>query len=106
VRRASRWEAHERLHQVRHHIWVLWAAATGALYPWHGLSQVLDNDPRDLPPGIEATVAGLDLTQLRQAARASAIVLAKVSEAAQRAHPEADLPTAMAAFVARELARD
>lgn len=38
LRRGSLWEAHERLHQVRSHIWMLWAAATGALYPWHGLS--------------------------------------------------------------------
>ena len=106
LRRGSLWEAHERLHQVRHHIWMLWAAATGALYPWHGLSQVLDNDPRNLPPGIEATVAGLDAAQLRRAARASATLLAKVSQAAERAHHPAGLPTAMSAYVARELARD
>jgi hypothetical protein len=48
--RGSLWEAHNRLHEARKHIWALWAAATGALYPWHGLSQVLDNDPRSLPP--------------------------------------------------------
>ena len=105
LRRGSAWEALERLHQVRHRIWMLWAAATGALYPWHGLSQVLDNDPRDLPPGIEATVAGLDPAQLRRAARASAVLLAEVSAAAGREHRAADLPTALAAYVARELER-
>ncbi len=61
LHRGSPWEAHTRLHETRHHIWALWAATTGALYPWHGLSQVLDHNPRDLPPGIEATVTGLDL---------------------------------------------
>jgi hypothetical protein len=105
LRRGSLWEAHERLHQVRHHVWMLWAAATGALYPWHGLSQVLDNDPRDLPPGIEATVASLDAADLRRAARVSATLLAEASAAAARAHP-ADLPQAMAGYVTSELARD
>jgi predicted nucleotidyltransferase len=104
LRRGSLWEAHERLHQVRHRIWVLWAAATGALYPWHGLSQVLDNDPGSLPPGIEATVAALDEAGLRRAALASAALLATVSEAAAREHP-AILPRAMADYATRELAR-
>lgn len=85
-----------------HHIWQLWAAAQGALYPWHGLSQVLDHDPGDLPPGIESTVAGLDAAGLRRAARASAVVLAAASEATARRHP-ADLPLAMADYVTRRL---
>lgn len=37
LRRDSLWEVHSRLHQARHHIWALWAAAHGALHPWHGL---------------------------------------------------------------------
>ena len=28
LRRGSLWEAHSRLHEARHHIWALWAAAT------------------------------------------------------------------------------
>jgi hypothetical protein len=105
LRRASLWEAHGRLHEARHHIWALWAAAHGALYPRHGLSQVLDNDPGNLPPGIESTVAGLDLRDLRRAVRASTAVLATVSAAAAGRHP-ADLPTAMAAYVTCTLARE
>jgi hypothetical protein len=54
LRRGSLWEAHYRLNQARDQVWALWAAATGAIYPWHGLSQVLDNDPDRLPPGIGA----------------------------------------------------
>jgi hypothetical protein len=104
LRRGSLWEAHSRLHQARHHIWALWAAAQGAMYPWHGLSQVLDHDPGDLPPGIESTVAGLDGADLRRAALASATVLATASEAAARRHP-ADLPAAMAAYVTSALSR-
>lgn len=102
LRRGSLWEAHSRLHQARHHIWALWAAAHGALYPWHGLSQVLDHDPGNLPPGVEATVAGLDTADLYRAARASTEVLATVSAAAARRHP-AELPTAMATYVIRVL---
>ncbi|HUC22619.1 MAG TPA: hypothetical protein VMA73_07925 [Streptosporangiaceae bacterium] len=102
LRRGSLWEAHNRIHQARHHIWALWAAAHGALYPWHGLSQVLDHDPDNLPPGVEATIAGLDTADLYRAARASTDVLATVSAAAARRHA-ADLPTAMAAYVTRLL---
>jgi hypothetical protein len=105
LRRGSLWEAHSRLHEARHHIWALWAAAQGALYPWHGLSQVLDHDPGSLPPGIENTVAGLDQAGLRRAAKATAEVLDTVSEAAARRH-QADLPAAMAAYVTRALASD
>ena len=102
LRRGSLWEAHNRLHEARHHIWALWAAAHGAMYPWHGLSQVLDHDPGNLPPGVESTVAGLDAADLRRATRAGAAVLAAVSEAAARRHPT-DLPTAMAGYVTRTL---
>ena len=102
LRRGSLWEAHNRLHEARHHIWALWAAAHGAMYPWHGLSQVLDHDPGNLPPGIEFTVAGLDAADLRRATRAGAAVLAAVSESAARRHPT-DLPTAMAGYVTRTL---
>ena len=98
LRRGSLWEAHDKLHAARHQIWALWAAAEGALYPWHGLSQVLDHDPGRLPPGIEATVAVLDAADLRRAARASAAVLSAVSEAAARRQP-ARLPDAMARYV-------
>jgi hypothetical protein len=105
LRRGSLWEAHSRLHEARHRIWALWAAAQGAMYPWHGLSQVLDQDPTDLPPGIESTVAGLDAADLRRAARASAGVLAAASEAAAQRHP-ADLPAAMAVHVTRTLFRE
>ena len=105
LRRGSLWEAHARVHEARQHIWALWAAAQGAMYPWHGLSQVLDHDPGNLPPGIESTVAGLDPAELRRAARAAAEVLVTVSEAASRRHP-AELPTAMGAYVTRALARE
>jgi predicted nucleotidyltransferase len=103
LQRGSLWEAHDRLHEVRRHIWALWAAAQGATYPWHGLSQVLDHDPASLPAGIEETVAGLDADQLRRAVTASVPVLDGVSQAAARRRP-ARLPTAMADYVRAALA--
>ncbi|HEY6498743.1 MAG TPA: hypothetical protein VIZ20_04915 [Streptosporangiaceae bacterium] len=104
LRRGSLWEAHARLNEARDHIWALWAAATGAIYPWHGLSQVLDQDPEHLPPGIEATVATLDPAALRAAARASAPILTQVSTAAAERYPTG-LPTAMAAYVTEKLGK-
>ena len=98
LQRRSAWEANARLHEARHHVWQLWAAAHGATYPWHGLSQVLDQDPADLPPGIERTVAGIDLADLRRAARATADLLTRVSRLAADTH-DATLPTGMADYV-------
>jgi hypothetical protein len=103
LRRGSLWEAHNRLDQARSHIWALWAAATGALYPWHGLSQVLDHDPGNLPAGIDETVAGLDATDLRRAANAAAAVLTRVAAAAAMRWP-AELPGPMADYVTGLLA--
>jgi hypothetical protein len=105
LRRGSLWEAHSRLHEARDRIWALWATAQGAMYPWHGLSQVLDHDPGSLPPGIESTVAGLDPAELCRAARASTGILAEVSAAAAQRHP-ADLPQPMAAYVTQALSRE
>ncbi|QWF23196.1 hypothetical protein KM427_05595 [Nocardioides sp. LMS-CY] len=103
LRRESPWEAHQRLEEARRHIWALWAATQGTSYPWHGLSQVLDHDPSSLPVGIEATVAGLDLAELRAALIASASVLDEVSAAAARRCPTS-LPTGLAQFTRGVLA--
>lgn len=98
LRRGSLWEAHQRLHESREFTWRLWAAATGASYPWHGLSQVLDRDPSDLPPGVESTVAGLEDGDLRHAMLAAAGVLENVSaQAAERSN--AELPADLATYV-------
>jgi hypothetical protein len=103
LRRGSGWEAHQRLEEARHRVWQLWATAIGASYPWHGLSQVLDHDPTSLPPGIEATVAGVDLAELRDAVRAAADLLDEVSRAAARRSPTL-VPSELAAYTRRVLA--
>jgi hypothetical protein len=103
LRRGSLWEAHARLGHARDQIWALWAAATGAMYPWHGMTQVLDHDPGNLPAGIDATIAGLDAADLRRAAATSAALLTQVSTAAAARFP-AELPAAMADYVTSILA--
>jgi hypothetical protein len=105
LRRGSLWEALARLDEARDRIWALWAAARCARYPLFGLSQVLDHDPGDLPDGIEATVAGLDIDQLRAAAIAAGEILTKVSAEAARVHG-GKLPDAMARHVTGLLAQE
>jgi len=102
LRRGSAWEALEQLRQARTHVWRLWAVAQGAAYPGFGLTTVLDAPDVGLPPGIEATVTGLDLRDLHRAALACATLL---DQTARLAAPivGADLPTAMAAFVRQRL---
>jgi len=102
LRRGSLWEAHHRLNEARDLIWRLCATGHGATYPWHGLSQVLDHDPDLLPPGIEATVAGLDSEGLRRALSASADLLDQASLAAARAC-RTRLDGAMAGYARRVL---
>ncbi len=105
LRRGSAWEARQRLEECRDRIWRLWATATGASYPWHGLSQVLDHDPAALPSGIDETVAGLDLADLRAAVLAAADVLEEASTAAAGRVPVA-LPTAFATYTRQKLTPD
>ncbi|TWP39068.1 hypothetical protein [Leekyejoonella antrihumi] len=102
LRRGSVWEAHQRVQDARDRIWMLWAAARGAAYPWHGLSQALDDSPDLLPPNIETTVAGLDAEDLRRAVVAAAQVLADSSAAAGTAW-NAKLPSALADHTRRTL---
>ena len=96
--RNSLWEAHFRLHEARDRVWALWAAAKGARYPVFGLSQVLDRDPADLPPGIDATAADLDPTRLRDALRACLRCLDETSRLAAERF-DAKLPDGMAEYV-------
>jgi hypothetical protein len=81
LQRGSLWEAHSRLHEARGFIWQVWAAAKGTSYPQHGLPQVLDDSPDDLPPGIEDTVAGLNAAELRHSLMAASRVLTQCTNA-------------------------
>lgn len=102
VRRGSTWEALERLQQARVQVWRLWAVAQGVPYPIFGLTGVLDNPQAGLPPGVEATVAGLDSAALCRAALACAALLDQTADRAA-ALVAAELPRGMAAFVRHRL---
>ena len=73
--RGSVWEARAKLEEARAQAWQLWAVAIGAVYPAFGLTAVLDVPGVTLPPGIEATAAGLGLPDVRRAADATADLL-------------------------------
>lgn len=104
LRRRSPWEALERLHRARTHVWQVWAAASGIPYPTFGLTSVLDQTASAAPPGLSETVPSLDLEDLRRAGVRVAALLDTVSSVAASATGAA-LPTAMARFVA-ELLRE
>jgi len=86
LRRGSLWEAQARLQEARDHLWALWAAATGAIYPWHGLSQVLDQDPDQLPPGIEATAVRCLWPSTTNSGQIRSSVVNTFSRTSRRAH--------------------
>src|SRR5262249_19139427 len=74
--RGSLWEAFQRLQAARDEGFKLWAAGYKSRFPGYGLTAILDEpDGGELPPRIEATVAALDATDLRRAARAVADLL-------------------------------
>lgn len=97
LERGSLWEAHARLNEARDRVWALWAAHRGARYPVFGLSQVLDRDPADLPPGVEDTVGDLTPAGLLAAARRTADLLQAVA-APVAARFGAELPVPLAAY--------
>jgi hypothetical protein len=98
VDRRSAWEALARLDDARAQAWRLWAVAAGLDYPTFGLTAVLDDPAAGTPPGIEATVARLDLDALLAAARRLAEVLDDAAARAAAVVP-AELPHGMARHV-------
>ena len=74
--RGSLWEAYQRLDAARGELFKLWAAGSKIDFPGYGLTAILDEpDGGELPPGVERTIATLDPTDLRRAARATAALL-------------------------------
>jgi predicted nucleotidyltransferase len=103
LRRDSRWEALEQLHQARSQLWQLIAAASGVPDPQYGLTSILDFAPGALPAEMAGTVADLDPARLLAAARRLAALL---SQAGERLHDDqrAALPLAMARYITDDLA--
>jgi len=101
VRRGSRWEALERLHEARAQLWQLWAAVRGVPQPQYGLTSVLDY-AAGLPEGIEETVPGLDVGSLLAAGLRVAELLGEVGGQLGE-EQRAALPSAMGSFVLSDL---
>ena len=73
LRRGSAWEALERLHEARGHVWRLIAVAADVDYPAYGITALLDapGDPA-IPAEMGETTATLELARLTGAALALA----------------------------------
>lgn len=102
LRRGSLWEAHDRIHTARTHLWQLHAAVCGVPDPQYGLTSVLDFAPRRVDPALELTVNLLTLPRLLKAARDIAHLLSETADQL----PEdlaATFPRAMGAFVEADL---
>lgn len=82
LRRGSVWEAREQLEEARRQVFRLWAVVQRLPQPVYGLAELLDTSSPVLPPGIEATVAGLDLEEQRRAGLHCAGLLAALWEEA------------------------
>ena len=102
LRRHSPWEALDRLNEARAQLWKLWAAARNVPDPHYGLTGILDQASRQLPPDIEQTVSDLDPARLLSAARHLAEVLSTIS-IHLAGDQQAALPSAMARYVTNDL---
>jgi hypothetical protein len=102
LRRGSRWEALERLHEARTRAFQIHAAALEVPDPQYGIVSILDFAPTAIPAGLEATVTDLDPGRLLAAARQLADLLSRAGQELAPGH-RAALPDAMAAFVTRDL---
>jgi hypothetical protein len=105
VRRGSAWEALERLHEARAHVWRLHAVASGIDYPAFGLTSLLDAPSAPpLPPAMAETVAALDIPMLARAGHRLAGELRTASARASAAlGGEADLHAGLADYALRRL---
>ncbi len=66
--RGSLWEAQLMVELARADVWRLWATAERVADPQYGLTAVLDDPRRPLPPGIDRTAAPLERDALASAA--------------------------------------
>jgi hypothetical protein len=82
LHRGSVWEAYQRLHDARGHVWQLWNVAHQVPFATYGLTALLDEPVVTMPPDVDATVATLDADDIRRAARVLARTLDEVVTAA------------------------
>jgi hypothetical protein len=104
--RGSLWEAHLMLERARADYWCLWAASESVADALYGLTAVLDDPRRPMPPGIEDTIALPDGSALARAALTLVdLLLAALPRATAAAGGPPAAPIPLAAHVAEELRR-
>ena len=79
LRRASLWEALERLNLARTYLWRIWAAQNQVDFPLFGVTSVFDAPGARAPDGLEDCVAVAETASVLTAARACARLLRKIT---------------------------
>jgi hypothetical protein len=101
--RGSAWEALDRLNEARSQAWKIWAVVLEVPNPQYGLTSILDFAPDRMPTAMRGAVSDLDPDRLLSAARTVAGQL-EAACASLPADLRPALPTAMARFIADDLA--
>jgi hypothetical protein len=106
LRRGSAWEALERLHEARGHVWRLVAVTNGVEYPAYGITSILDapGDPA-IPAEMGETTSTLDVERLTGAGLALARRLEEASVAASAKTGEPPAHRRLAAYAMGRLGR-
>jgi hypothetical protein len=103
LRRSSFWEAQNQLDEARKSLFRLWALADNVSQARYGVTALVDAGAT-MPPDIESSLPGLELTGLLAAARYIAETLAELQRRL-RANERYQLPDAIADFVVADLVR-
>jgi hypothetical protein len=103
LRRSSFWEAERELELARANLFRLWALAEHVAHARYGVSALLDAEGAALPPGIEGSLPGDDLSELLRAAVYLAEQLTAVQDRLDEEHGYG-LPATFAHFVRDDLA--
>jgi hypothetical protein len=103
LRRGSAWEALECLQEARTNFWRLLAVAHAVPDPQYGIVSILDFAPALVPAEMAGAVPDFDLGRVLAAAQVVAGHLSEIGDSLPAELSQA-LPTAMAAFITRDLA--
>jgi hypothetical protein len=102
LRRSSFWEELSQVEEARTYVFRLWALAENVPQARYGITALIDAGA-SMPPGIDKSLPGTDLTELLGAARYLAKALTELQHRLGRNGPY-QLPDAFAEFVATDLA--
>lgn len=101
LRRSSIWEARSQLEEARSNLLRLWALAEKVPQARYGVTALVDAGAA-MPPGIDRSLPGKDLTDLLGTARYIAEALSELQHRLGRAESY-QMPNALAEFVVADL---